>query len=373
MAPISNFSFLRALPQVTVVLAGVIVLFLMYFWSFPSPRCHPPPKGATRHTNTSLVTTSPSSLAAMKKTNKPVVLLWFWPDDKQFDFQLCKDLNINSCNLTDDRSLYSVANAVVIYHKAIKDDLSNLPTTPRPKFQRWIWFNIDPPTRTRKIPGIEAFFNLTLNYRRDADIPARLQLTAKKQIDKEFELPEKYLLVCWIVNATNLNTSTEARYSYYRELAKLVKVNIFDSSSAKNLKGENYFITISKCKFFLSFEDSVHPDYITETFNGPLSAGTVPIALGPPRINYENFYPSTSFIHINDFSGAFALAEYLLKVDEDNEAYMKYFQWRRFYNVRRRFNEENQEFAHAVCQACHHIVLTNEFRVVRDLYKWYLI
>ena len=40
-------------------------------------------------------------------------------------------------------------------------------------------------------------------------------------------------------------------------------MNIFDSSSAKNLKVEYYFITISKCKFFLSFEDSVHPDYIT--------------------------------------------------------------------------------------------------------------
>ncbi|XP_062265162.1 4-galactosyl-N-acetylglucosaminide 3-alpha-L-fucosyltransferase 9-like [Platichthys flesus] len=373
MAPISMTSFLRNLPKVTIVLAGVTVLFLMYFRSFPSPRCHPSPKWATGHTNKSLVETSPSTIAATKKPNKPIVLLWFWPDDKQFDFQLCKDLNINSCQLTDDRSLYSVAKAVVIFHKAIKDDLSNLPTTPRPKFQRWIWFNMDPPTNTRKIPGIESVFNLTLNYRRDADISARWQLTSKKQIDKEYELPEKDLLVCWIANASYLNTSTEASYSYYRELAKHIKVNIFDSFSAKNLKGENYFLTISKCKFFLSFEDSVHPDYITETFNGPLSAGTVPIALGPPRKNYETYFPSTSFIHINDFPDAFALAEYLLKMDEDNAAYMEYFQWRRFYNVRRHFNEENQEFAHAVCQACRHIALTKEFRVVRDLYKWYLI
>ncbi|XP_069372397.1 4-galactosyl-N-acetylglucosaminide 3-alpha-L-fucosyltransferase 9-like [Paralichthys olivaceus] len=373
MAPIPTFTFLRALQKVIIVLAAIIVLFSMYYKSFPSPTCHPPPKGLTKHTNTSMSTTTPSNLAATEKTNKPVVLLWFWPDGKKFDFKLCKDLNINSCHLTDDRSLYSKANAVVMFHRDIKDDLSNLPTTPRPKFQRWIWFNMDPPTRTRKIPGIEAFFNVTLNYRRDSDIPARWQLTVKKKIDDEFELPKKELLVCWIVNKTDLHTKTEARYSYYHELAKHVKVNIFDSSSAENSKGENYFITISKCKFFLSFEDSIHADYITETFNGPLSAGTVPIALGPPRANYENFFPSTSFIHINDFPDAFGLAEYLLKLDEDNEAYMKYFQWRRFYNVRRHFTEENQEFAHAVCQACRHIVLTNEYRVILDVYKWYLI
>ncbi|AWP21750.1 putative alpha-(1-3)-fucosyltransferase 9-like [Scophthalmus maximus] len=369
-------SVLRAILKGALVLAGIIVLLSMYYRSFPSPRCHPSPKQLTKQDNSqneSVATTPSSSLPGEQQADKPVVLLWFWPESKKFDFQVCKKLNINNCRLTDDRSLYSSAHAVLIFHKAIKDDLSNLPTTPRPAFQRWIWLNMDPPSNTLKIAGIESLFNLTASFREDADIHVRWQLTAKKHMDDNFVLPEKEHLLCWIVNSSDLDTQTGEEYRYYKELIKYIKVDIFDSSSNESSRGENYFRTISSCKFFLSFENSDHKDHITETFNGPLAAGTVPIVLGPLRKNYERFVPSTSFIHVNDFPDPLALAEFLLKLDDDNEAYMKYFDWRHFYNVRRHFTEENHAFALAICQACRHIGITHEFRVVRDLYKWFFI
>ncbi|XP_032391846.1 alpha-(1,3)-fucosyltransferase 9 [Etheostoma spectabile] len=356
MASIS--SYLRPALTVIIVLAGLTVLFLMYYNSFPSPKCHPPPSHLQK-----------------PHTDKPVVLLWFWPENKMFDFQDCKTFfDIDSCHLTDDRSLYSEAHGVLLFHRAIQDDLSNLPTSPRKKFQRWIWFNTDSPSNTRRIEGIKSIFNLTMSYRKDADIHIRWRLTLRKKTDADFVLPKKERLLCWIVDSLDLNTAGEG-YKYYKQLLKHIKVDIFDRSSAEFWKDENYFRTISSCKFYLSFENSIHKDYITEKFNGPLAAGTVPIVLGPPRINYEDFAPGNSFIHVNDFPDAPSLAEFLLKLDQNTTAYMNYFNWRSFYTARRHLTEQNHEFAYAICQACYYIGLgmNSKFRFVPDLYKWFLL
>ncbi|XP_049458362.1 4-galactosyl-N-acetylglucosaminide 3-alpha-L-fucosyltransferase 9-like [Epinephelus fuscoguttatus] len=373
------FRVLRATLTVTLAVAGFIVLLSMYYKSPPSPKCHPRPAQSGWLTNqanfsgTSVVTEQPNSPAVTENTDKPILLLWFWPENKSFDFKDCKTLfKIDSCHLTDDRSLYSRAHGVLVFHRAIKDDLSNLPPSPRARFQRWIWFNMDPPASTRRIAGIQGLFNLTMSYRKDADIHVRWRLTPKKNMD-DFVLPKKERLLCWIVDGDDLHTKSAEGYSYFRELIKHIEVDVYDRSSAEFSQGENYFLTISSCKFYLSFEESTHRDYITETFNGPLAAGTVPIVLGPPRRNYEDFAPGTSFIHVNDFHDAATLAEFLLTLDKDNEAYMRYFNWRRFYTARRHPVEENHEFAHAICQACHHVGLNSVYRVVPDLYKWLLL
>ncbi|XP_071356461.1 4-galactosyl-N-acetylglucosaminide 3-alpha-L-fucosyltransferase 9-like [Trachinotus anak] len=363
MASSPSFSGLRAILIVTLVLAGAIVLLLMYYTPLLSAICRPP------LVNSRWQLKQPNSSAV---TDKPVVLLWFWPEKKSFDLQDCKKLfNIDSCHLTDDRSMYSRAEAVLIFHRAISDDLSNLPTSPRPRFQRWIWFNMDPPTNTRKIEGIQGLFNLTLSYRKDADIHIRWKLTAKKKPAEDFVLPKKERLLCWIVDNNDVNTTAVGKYSYYKELIKYIKVDVLYNSSAESFKGEDYFQMISSCKFFLSFENSIHKDYITETFSGPLAVGTVPIVLGPPRHNYEDFVPGTSFIHVNDFPDAMKLADLIIRLDEDNEAYMQYFNWRRFYTVRRHLTE-NYEFALPICQACHYVHMNKEYRAVPDLYKWFL-
>ncbi|XP_068558598.1 4-galactosyl-N-acetylglucosaminide 3-alpha-L-fucosyltransferase 9-like isoform X1 [Cebidichthys violaceus] len=366
----SLFSVSRASLKGILLLAGIIVLVLMFRQSSPSPNCHPPPAQSGRLTKQANFSNT-MTVAVKQQTDKPLMLLWFWPENKRFDLQDCKTLfKIDGCTLTDDRSLYSRAHEVLVFHRAIQDDLSNLPTSPRARIQRWIWFNTDLPNNTRRIEGIQGLFNLTLSYRKDADIHVRWRPTLKKNSGEDFVLPKKERLLCWIVDSNDLHTKSGEGYSYYRELIKHIKVEVFHSSSTN---GENYFLTISSCKFYLSFEKSIHRDYITETFNGPLAVGTVPIVLGPPRKNYEDFAPGTSFIHVNDFPDALALAQFLLGLDKDNEAYMRYFNWRQFFTVRRHLTEEKHEFAHAICQACRHVGLYKEYRVVPDLYKWLLL
>ncbi|XP_070965027.1 4-galactosyl-N-acetylglucosaminide 3-alpha-L-fucosyltransferase 9-like [Oncorhynchus clarkii lewisi] len=370
MSSIYLTGVLRVILVSIISLGGFVVLFLMHYSSAPSLFCPPlpafPPQYSERpqgQHNSSLAKTLP---------DKPIMLLWFWPEHYRFDLSDCATLfNIDSCLLTDDRSIYNKADGVLIFHKSIKQDLSNLPRSPRPPFQKWIWFHVESPTNTNRLSGLENLFNLTLSYRQDADIPIRWRLTARKGQGEDFVLPKKDKLVCWIVSNTNPATGSGQRYNYYRELVKHVKVEVFGKAFGRFLNYEDYYDTISSCKFYLSFENSVHRDYITEKLNGPLAAGTVPVVLGPPRQNYEDFVPGDSFIHVNDFPDVKALAEFLLKLDKDDEAYLHYFQWREHFSAQRHLIQQYQEFTHAICYACDHVGTHKEYRVVHNLYKWY--
>lgn len=367
------FSVLRVTMMVVLFVGAFTVMFLMYFKSLPSSPCHPPPSHWARQSKHSLLLPlqpdAPSGSPNVRGANKSVVLLWFWPNDKQFPLSDCRRLfNIDNCRLTDDRSQYSKARGVVIHHSAISDDLSNIPKT-RPGFQRWIWLNMDSPSRTRRIEGLKSLFNLTLTYRKDSDIHVRWKVAARRPTDRPFQFPLKKRMVCWVLDTNDLESNES--YSFFTELAKHIKVDLLQKSS-EELKGDGYFSVVASCKFYLSFENSVHTDYITETFTGPLAAGTVPVVWGPPRRNYEKFAPRTSFIHAKDFPDAAALAKFLQNLDSDLEAYMKYFEWWKFYTLRRPFRDEHYEYALAICQACRYVGLNKDYRVVKDLYKWFL-
>lgn len=354
---------LRNITAVILVLASLSVLFFMYIKSSPSPSCHPAP------VRWSQSETSGNASAEIRR-KKPMLLIWFWPENLRFDLKDCKKhFGIDSCRLSDDRSLAAEANGVLIYHKAISEDLSNLPTY-RTRLQRWIWFNPDSPTNTHQIQGIEALFNLTLTYRKDADIQVRWKVSSRKYPEESFTHPPKQRLICWIVDTVEMENSTQT-YKTYVDLLQHIKVDLFEASTDE-MKGEAYLETIKSCKFYLSFESAVHKDYITEKFTAPLALGTVPVTLGPPRKNYENFVPGSSFIHVNDFADSAALAEHLLSLDKDEQAYQRYFDWRKFYTIGTPFAEEKYRFLHPICQACRHLSLSNVFRYVPDLYKWFL-
>lgn len=128
--------------------------------------------------------------------NETTILVWVWPFGQTFDLTSCQAMfNIQGCHLTTDRSLYNKSHAVLIHHRDISWDLTNLPQQARPPFQKWIWMNLESPTHTPQKSGIEHLFNLTLTYRRDSDIQVPYGFLTVSTNPFVFEVPSKEKLV----------------------------------------------------------------------------------------------------------------------------------------------------------------------------------
>ncbi|XP_074437197.1 4-galactosyl-N-acetylglucosaminide 3-alpha-L-fucosyltransferase 9 isoform X1 [Larus michahellis] len=296
--------------------------------------------------------------------NETTVLIWVWPFGQTFDLTSCQTMfNIHGCHLTIDRSLYNRSHAVLIHHRDISWDLTNLPQQARPPFQKWIWMNLESPTHTPQKSGIEHLFNLTLTYRRDSDIQVPYGFMMVGTSSFTFEVPSKENLVCWVVSNWN---PEHARVKYYNELSKYIEIHTYGQAFGDYVNDKNLIPTISTCKFYLSFENSIHKDYITEKLYNALLAGSVPVVLGPSRENYENYIPADSFIHVEDFLSPRELAEYLLMLDKNNKMYLSYFNWKKDFSVHLpRFWE-----SHA-CLACDHVKRHQEYKSIGNLETWF--
>lgn len=299
------------------------------------------------------------------KTDKNVttVLLWFWPFGVIFDVNVCSArYGIEGCFITADREYFSKADAVVIHHRDIAPDLSNLPQKERPLYQMWVWFNMENPSYSDRFTGIDDLFNLTLNYRLDADIPLPHLYLVPEKSEEDFVLPKKDKFVCWIVSNWKEHY---IRVKYFNELSKYIKITTY----GRGFGAYNYDTALSimaSCKFYLSFENSIYEDYITEKLYNPLSVGTVPVVLGTHRKNYEKLVLGDSFIHVDDFASAKELALYLLYLDNHDDLYQNYFRWRKHFKVK-----EVGLWSEPSCQACDYIRRRRPFRVANNLNKWY--
>lgn len=298
-----------------------------------------------------------------------ILLIWFWPFGIRFDLHSCASkYQISGCHLTDDRSLYSSADGVLIHHRDIAHDLSNLPKQPRPFFQKWIWMLFESPYNSHKISGLDNMFNVTMNYRQDADITVREQLQLKNE-EAEKSIPVKTKTLCWIVSNWK---GYHARTEYYNQLNQYIRIETFGRHFNHGLSGKDYTHTVETCKFYLSFEnthersDHIALDYITEKLYNPLRLGTVPVVLGPPRGSYEKFIPRDAFIHVDDFKSPKELADYLHMLNNTDEKYRQFFNWRKHLSVTDL--EFPQEHA---CRACHYIRTRKYFQVFTNLNKWY--
>ncbi|XP_036398322.1 4-galactosyl-N-acetylglucosaminide 3-alpha-L-fucosyltransferase 9-like [Megalops cyprinoides] len=353
MSATSSSGILRPLLFAIILLVGFVALFLMYFKPARSWLLGPLEEA----------TLAPTAKNVIAEPSRTVLLLWLWPFGAHFNLDVCSSMfSINSCHLTADRNLYNLSDAVIFHHRDIRSDMSNLPPLPRPFFQKWIWMNLESPTHTTKIPGLNNLFNLTLNYRLDADIEvpygSLIQTT-----EKEFVVPSKSKMICWIVSNWN---PQHKRSKYYHELKNHVEIHVYGSAFGKRISDMDFSPTIASCKFYLSFENSVHKDYITEKLYNPLAMGSVPIVLGPSRKNYENFVPGDAFIHVDDFPSPKEMAAHLLLLDKNEEMYRQYFRWRKYFTVRK-----TQFWAEHMCRACEYIRTHKEYKVCNNLDSWY--
>ncbi|KAI4886109.1 hypothetical protein NFI96_004055 [Prochilodus magdalenae] len=293
-----------------------------------------------------------------------IVLIWVWPFGHRFNLESCAPVfGIPGCHLTANRSLYDKAHAVMFHHRDIYRALPKLGEMARPPQQKWVWMNMESPHNSARLGRLD-LFNLTANYRRDSDIWVPYgRIAEASEKDEAFRIPEKTKLVCWIVSNWNRNFQ---RVKYFEELSRHIEIEAYGRHFGRYVSGTQYSELVSGCKFYLSFENSIYKDYITEKLYNPMKLGTVPVVLGPPRENYEEFVPADSFIHVNDFKTPQELAEHLKLLDQNREMYEQYFTWRERFAVRvAQFGLEH------ACRICDHVRRDTGYRVFKSLDKWF--
>ena len=84
-------------------------------------------------------------------------------------------------------------------------------------------------------------------------------------------------------------------------------------------------------KFYLAFENSICPHYVTEKSFRTLLWGVVPIVMATSDITEH--LPPNSYIDVSNFTSPQHLATYLQLLDKRDDLYNRYFEWRKHYEV----------------------------------------
>ncbi|XP_030623819.1 alpha-(1,3)-fucosyltransferase 7 [Chanos chanos] len=271
-------------------------------------------------------------------TKNITVLFWHWPYGQSYSLEgdVCwEKYGISHCQLVDNRSLYNNSDFVVFHHHELKLRREKLPThLPRPPTQRWIWLSLEAPENCGDLRPLGGYFNLKMSYRRDADITIPYGKVIERGEDPiDFSIPKnKSILACWVVSNYQYQ---HKRTAVYEKLKKVIPVTVYGHAMRKPLTKSSLIPTISKCYFYLAFENTESADYITEKlWRNSFQAGAVPVVLGPPPSHYEAVAPPHSFIHVDTFSSVETLGKFLENLAKDKENYESYFEWHKNYKVK---------------------------------------
>lgn len=315
-------------------------------------------------------------------SKETLLLVWVHPFGARVAIPDCWErFGISGCKITDDRSKYDQADAVLIHHRDITSGAARLPEKQRPHAQKWIWFNFESPTHAPYLWKYEGIYNLTMSYREDSDVALPIGcLIPNVHVDKvaqgRYAVPLRGSLashsdvlrphlVAWVVSNWS---ESHARVAFYKLLKQYIQVDVFGRAGRKIGSGGTVVVDLIKqYRFYLAFENSQHTDYITEKLWNAVSGGAIPVVLGPSRKNYERFLPPEAFIHVDDFPTAQELAQYLLKVKDSPSLTEKHLSWRENYSLFR-----SSWCIDHYCTAC----LAAKWRkgkadVVKNLHEWF--
>jgi hypothetical protein len=337
--------------------------------------------------------TIPSPVVSSSNSKVKTILYWNSWDPTMGDQPLIKaKCPVTACLFTPDLTLFNQSDIVLFSIETTPDFLLN--RLPHQRFVFFVMesptntYNLTllHNNRTRY-----NYFNWTMSYRRDSDIVLRDFLGAvvskkhpghqypprpnnQHQLDSNKTvklssietlkrlvmtrnerktdnmsaheaiaipwLQNKSKLVAWFVSHCDTPIQRE---EYARQLGQHVPVDIYgrcgtkqqvtsicDSAEDPYNCDESETLRV-EYKFYLAFENSWCPDYVTEKLYRTLQFDTVPIVLG--GVDYQRFAPPHSYINALDFSTPKELADYLLLLNSSQELYAEYFQWKNDYNV----------------------------------------
>lgn len=106
---------------------------------------------------------------------------------------------------------------------------------------------------------------------------------------------------------------------------------------------------ISQYLFYLAFENTIEPGYVTEKVMDALIAGTVPVYLGDTETCKKLLPHPRAAIFLDDFKNVSELADYLVYLQGNVSAYEEHRSWRHRFDPDRQSNLLSTSWTCAVC------------------------
>ncbi|KAH9364460.1 hypothetical protein HPB48_021726 [Haemaphysalis longicornis] len=200
----------------------------------------------------------------------------------------------------------------------------------------------------RRAPGTNLFlekakgiFNWTMTYRLDSDIVNPYGTIEERDVIQNLEYQKtrniwrrKSRMAVWAAS----HCGAESRRDHYvKQLQKYVRVDVYGRCGHRKCPKENstrcYKMFAKKYFFYLSFENSICKDYVTEKLFNALEYDIIPVVLG--GANYTAIAPLDSFIDALTFRSPKHLAKYLKRVAGNFQLYSKYLHWKHSQRVDR--------------------------------------
>ena len=180
--------------------------------------------------------------------------------------------------LTYDKQRFEESD-LVVFHARNMPSVDHLRTLlkNRSTSQRWVYALWESPNATPNPAPLNGLFNSTWTYRSDSDFWSPYgsyeELSEEEKVEKMKNIPDysqgKTELVAWMVG----NCGAQPRMAFVQNLKKYIKVDVFGRCSGKFGQQRGYG-NLTAClktfKFYLSFENALCEDYITEKYWGRL-------------------------------------------------------------------------------------------------------
>ena len=214
---------------------------------------------------------------------------------------------VGNCEGTKDRNIEEEADAVV-FHLRYNNYLDReIPRKRSPSqiYVAWIHEHADFLQVTKRLTSLpKDYINTSMTYRLDSYIVVpyisthNLSNHLRRNISEIYQNVQRFpkkKMVAWFVS--HCKTSSD-RESYVKELQKYIDVGIYGAcgpltcgrDTAKN-RSDCYSMLEQDYKFYLSFENSICKDYVTEKLGNILRRYIVPVTLG--GANYSQVAPLT--------------------------------------------------------------------------------
>ncbi|XP_076058653.1 alpha-(1,3)-fucosyltransferase C-like [Oratosquilla oratoria] len=280
---------------------------------------------------------------------------------------------VDTCFMTANRSLTRIQDFDAIIFHFRSTEKKDLPTARSPH-QRWVFYETESASYIYQDPAIYNFlFNWTFTYRHDSDIVFRygkvksIQKTRNNVTSVQDYSLGKTRLAAWFVSHCSTRSGRER---YVMDLKEHIKIDVYGKCGPYQCSRKNqtscYKMAAKKYKFYLSFENSLCLDYVTEKFFSILRYDLVPVVFGLGK--YEHLAPPHSYINALKFKDAEALAKYLLYLDSNNTAYNEYFGWKGSYVL----EDDWATKADSFCSLCAKLHDDPKPKIYEDLRKWFV-